>query len=159
MLNLYFEGKNMSISKQEQIGTRSFPSKRVFTILGVLVLMLGLPSVSLLSSATTGASVSMSYSLETSSSGVHYIAVTMKAVDSQFPNTVTMILTSYYKGASSPYNTQSVLLSPGPKGAVSNVFLVSYKGAGNYLFVGSIYNLKGTLLCQATIDPHIEPEW
>jgi hypothetical protein len=68
-------------------------------------------------------------------------------------------MTSNYNGAKTPYNVQSISVSPGPNGGLSETFLVPFKGGGSYLFTGSILNSKGTLLCQATIDPVIEPEW
>lgn len=132
------------------------PSKRLLIILGVLALVVGFPAVT--SFAATGASISLGYSVGTSNS-TPYIDVQLTAVDSQFPSTVNVTVSAYYAGSSVPYRTVSVLVSPGPKGGVSEDFLFGYKGAGNYLFVGGVYSSKGTLLCGASIDPLIEPEW
>ncbi len=136
----------------------SSPSKPILVFLGLLALVISMPVMALASSAATGASVSLSYSVEKTGSQA-YIVVTMTAKDSQFPNSVLVTLTSKFNGASSAYNTQSVTYTPGPAGGVSHSFVVPYIGSGNYLFTGSITNAKGTVIVQATIDPHIEPEW
>jgi len=134
------------------------PSKHLFVLLGLLALVVSLPVMARVSSAATGASVSLSYSVNGTGSQ-SYILVTITAKDSQFPNSVLISMTSSYNGASSAYNTQSITYTPGPGGSVSHSFNVPYKGTGNYVFTGSVANTKGTILVQATIDPLIEPEW
>ncbi len=148
----------MRIENQKLTSTGSFPSRRLLIVLGILATVISLPVMTLAASAATGASVSLSYSVNTQ--GPHsYISVVITATDSQFPNSVVVSMTSYYNGASSPYNTQSVTVSTGPRGAVSYNFEVPYEGTGSYVFTGAVSNAKGTVLLSATIDPLIEPEW
>lgn len=133
-------------------------SRRILVVLGVLALVLSLPVATRTSFAYTGATISLSYS--TLNVGTHaYISVVIEAQDSQFPNFVITSMTVYFNGSSTAFYNQAVLLIPGPRGGVAYDFVVPYQGAGTYLLVGSISNLKGTVILGASIDPLIEPEW
>jgi hypothetical protein len=148
----------MDLENQKLGSGRSFPSKPWLVALGLLALVLSMPAMTHVSFAATGASVSMSYSVNKVGTQA-YITVEIEARDSAFPNSVTVSMTSYYDGSNSPFNVQSVVTTAGPQGGVVHDFVIPYEGAGDYIFTGSISNAKGTVLVSATIDPIIEPEW
>lgn len=141
-----------------QNGKSVLASRRILVVLGVLALVVSLPVVTRTSFASMGATIALSYSVVTV--GTHaYISVVIEARDSQFPNFVVASMTSYFNGSSTAFYNQAVLLTPGPLGGVAYNFIVPFQGAGSYLLVGNILNLKGTVILGAAIDPLIEPEW
>jgi hypothetical protein len=138
--------------------SRITSSKFRLILIGLLFLVVSLPLTTQLATyASSGASMSMSYTLKTSAP--NKIFVTISATDSQLPSSVTVNLHSYYKGATSAFNVQSVVLSPSNGGSVTVTFVVPFQGGGNYLFVGSIVGPLGKVWMKTSIDPHIEPEW
>ncbi len=142
--------------------TRSRKSSSTYlVIIGLLALIVSLPVIARLSysvAASSGASISLSYSVKTIGSQT-IIIVTLTARDSQFPTQVVVSLSSNYNGGSSPFNVQTYTVSTSANGLVSYTFNVPFQGYGSYLFTGSVHNIQGGLLAQASIDPSVEPEW
>ena len=132
--------------------------RRLFYVLAIFALVISMPAMTRASFAATGASITMSYSVNTSGS-LTYITVVLSAKDSQFPSSVVVTMSSTYKDASTPYNSQTVTVMTGAGGSVSSTFNVPYEGTGNYVFDGSIATAKGSVIMSAMIDPLIEPEW
>jgi hypothetical protein len=133
-------------------------------VIGILMLMFAVPVLARPSFAdstiinashtSSGASISLSYSVKTTSSGTT-IYVTVSSKDSQYPSYVDVSLSSYFNGATTAFNSQTVTLAPS-HGSVSFLFSVPGQGSGNYLFVGRISATSGSLICQASIDPFIK---
>ena len=123
--------------------------------IGILTLLFAVPLFARASFASSGASISLSYTVKTTGSGT-VIAVTVSARDSQFPGYVNVYLSSYYNGASSPFNTQKVTVAVSASGSAVQGFAVPYKGSGNYFFASSVTTTSGSVICQASIDPFIK---
>lgn len=134
---------------------RGVPTKTLFVVVGILALTLSLPMLTRASFATSGTSISLSYSVKTSGTQTT-LWVTLSARDSQLPNYVVLSLASYFNGANVAYNSQSVTLTTTGSGSVSFTYTVPFQGNGNYLFVGGVSDTHGHQLLSASIDPFIK---